>query len=291
MNPITLSLASRHKQENFPVASWLIRAEHRPIILAFYRFARAADDVADNAAMSGEQKISQLDEMESSLIGAHDRSLEAAKLRRALKERGLAPRHAQELLKAFRIDAFKKRYANWDELMAYCELSAMPVGRFVLDVHHESPATWIASDPICAALQVINHLQDSGADFRTLDRVYLPMDRLAFHGVGVDALGSGVASPPLRACICELAGRAADLLRAGETLIDEIADRRLRFEIAVIYALAMRLTRRLSERDPLSEETHLSGFEAAATAARAVLRTATHGLGAARRDAASEVRP
>ena len=79
--------------------------------------------------------------------------------------------------------------------MSYCALSAMPVGRFVLDVHGESPSTWAASDAICAALQVINHLQDCGADYRDLDRVYLPLDILASHGARRRSAGSedGVA--------------------------------------------------------------------------------------------------
>lgn len=280
-----------HKQENFPVASWLIRAKHRAIILAFYRFARAADDVADDPTLSAAQKISRLDEMESSLVGADTKAPEATNLCEALRERGLSPRHAQDLLKAFRLDAFKPRYANWDELMSYCECSAMPVGRFVLDVHGESPATWAASDPVCAALQVINHLQDCRADFLNLNRVYLPMDLLDARGVSVDALASGAASAPLRGCIIELAGRSADLLRQGEGLVDEIVDRRLRLEISVIHALAVRLTRRLIERDPLSEETHLSGLEAAGTAGLAFLRTASHGFGMTRRSASLETRP
>ena len=84
--------------------------------------------------------------------------------------------------------------------MDYCALSAMPVGRFVLDVHGEDPeATWPLSDPICAALQIINHLQDCGRDFQALDRVYLPLDRLAAHGVAVAALGAERATPALRA--------------------------------------------------------------------------------------------
>ncbi len=102
---------------------------------------------------------------------------------------GCRPRHAQDLLHAFRQDVTKLRYANWDELIDYCSRSAMPVGRFVLDVHGESRDTWPASDALCAALQIINHLQDCAADYRTLDRVYIPLDALAARGIGVEALG------------------------------------------------------------------------------------------------------
>ena len=97
-------------------------------------------------------------------------------LRQALARARLTPQHALDLLEAFRRDVTKLRYADWDELMDYCRYSAMPVGRFVLDVHGEDRALWPANDALCAALQVINHLQDCAKDYRELDRVYLPLD-------------------------------------------------------------------------------------------------------------------
>ena len=111
------------------------------------------------------------------------------RLRSALAERSLSPRHAQDLLAAFKLDATKLRYRDWDDLMHYCSYSAMPVGRFVLDVHGESRSTWPANDALCAALQVINHLQDCKEDYLNLDRVYLPLDVLAAGGTTVEALG------------------------------------------------------------------------------------------------------
>ena len=99
-------------------------------------------------------------------------------LRAALAERNLSPQHAQDLLRAFRQDVTKLRYKDWDELIDYCRYSAMPVGRFVLDVHGESRATWPASDNVCAVLQIINHIQDCVKDHRNLDRVYIPLDAL-----------------------------------------------------------------------------------------------------------------
>ena len=82
-----------------------------------------------------------------------------------LLERGLSPRHAQDLLAAFKLDVTKLRYRDWDDLISYCELSAMPVGRFVCDVHGESRTVWPANDALCAALQIINHLQDCKDDY------------------------------------------------------------------------------------------------------------------------------
>ena len=200
-NASELRSGKTHRDENFPVASLLVRAQHRRPILAFYEFARVADDVADHPSLTAAEKIELLDRMEADLIGDDrpDANPQAAALRRALAERGLSPEHALDLLRAFRLDASKRRYKDWAELMSYCALSAMPVGRFVLDVHGESRSTWPASDAICAALQINNHLQDCGLDYRNLDRVYLPLDDLAKYGLGVEALGdrtglAGVAS-------------------------------------------------------------------------------------------------
>ena len=180
-------------------------------------------------------------------------------------------RHALDLLKAFRLDATKRRYANWDELMAYCELSAMPVGRFVLDVHGESPTTWPASDALCAALQIINHLQDCGDDYRALDRVYLPLDVLASHGAEVGALGAPAASPGLRASIAELARGAQGLLGDSEPFAASIVDWRLGLEVSVIQSLALRLAQTLAQRDPLAEETHIGKLAAGGVAFRSIV--------------------
>ncbi|HYI88693.1 MAG TPA: squalene synthase HpnC [Beijerinckiaceae bacterium] len=258
-----------HRDENFPVASRLVRARHREPILAFYRFVRAADDVADHPALSADDKLVLLDGLEVALTGRGPADPEAEPLRRVLAARGLPPRHALDLLQAFRLDARKSRYADWSELMDYCALSAMPVGRFVLDVHGEHPeATWPLSDPICAALQIINHLQDCGRDFRALDRVYLPLDRLAAHGVAVAALGAERATPALRACLAELAERTQGLLAEGAPLACRVADTRLGLEIAAIHRLAAALADGLRRRDPLSEGVHLGrpGFAFAALA-------------------------
>jgi squalene synthase HpnC len=246
-----------HRDENFPVASRLIKAKHRGPILAFYRFVRAADDVADHPRLQPGEKLALLNALEAALTGRGPFDPEAAPLRLALAERGLSPRHALDLLDAFRMDAKKSRYADWAELMHYCSLSAMPVGRFVLDVHGESPqATWPASDAICAALQVINHLQDCAHDYRNLDRVYLPLDSLAAHGAQVEDLAEGQARPELKAAISELAARSLGLLADGAALPNKIADTRLALEIAAIRHLAVRLASGLRSRDPLSQKVH-----------------------------------
>ncbi len=246
-----------HRDENFPVASWLLAPRHRPIILAFYEFVRVADDIADHASLPPAEKLALLDRLEQSLLGKSDADPQGATLRARLAERSLPPRHAQDLLTAFRMDVGKLRYADWDELIHYCSYSAMPVGRFVLDLHGESRATWAANDALCAALQIINHLQDCQADYRNLDRVYLPLDALAAEGLGVAALDAPAASPALRRCLSALARRTGELLRQSAALPDLVRDHRLSLEICAIQALAHRLVQILRARDPLAERVHL----------------------------------
>jgi squalene synthase HpnC len=246
-----------HRDENFPVASHLIHPKNRPAILAFYNYVRAGDDIADHKALDAGRKVAMLDALADALTGAGPGDPEAAPLKAELAARGLPPLHALELLDAFRMDARKNRYADWDELIHYCRYSAMPVGRYVLDVHGEDPArVYAASDAICAALQVLNHLQDCGKDFRNLDRVYVPEETLRKHGATVAMLGAEKATPQLLAVIRELAQRTLDLLDEGRALPDLIDDTRLAMEIAAIHRLAVLLTRGLLARDPLSEKVH-----------------------------------
>ncbi len=258
-NPADWRSGKSHRDENFPVASHLVRARHRPAILAFYNFVRTADDIADHATLAADEKLALLHRMDCALVGERDDVAEAVALRSVLRERNLSAQHARDLLQAFRMDVTKLRYDDWADLMNYCRYSAMPVGRFVLDVHGEDEATWAANDPLCAALQVINHLQDCGADYRRLDRVYVPLDALAAAGASVEELGRERASPALRACLQGLAARTRALL--GESLSLPVATRdfRLSMEIAVIQSAARRLLDLLETRDPLSERVHLGG--------------------------------
>lgn len=258
--------------ENFPVASWLIRAQHRAPILAFYEFVRVADDIADHANLSAEEKLARLDRLEGALLGQNNDEPQGVHLRDVLQARGLTPLHAQHLLRAFRQDAVKHRYDGWDDLIGYCQYSAMPVGRFVLDVHGESQSTWAASDALCAALQIINHVQDCGSDYCKLDRVYLPQAALAESGADVSALGENRATPALRHCLSGLIARTAALLEQGRPLAGMVADVRLAMEIATIQALAEKLLVVLQTRDPLSERVHLSKAVMLATAAGSVAR-------------------
>src|SRR5215470_4670960 len=250
-----------HRDENFPVASWIIHPRHRALILAFYNFVRTADDIADHAGLPAEEKLRYLDLLEAELLGKGDTQGEAVRLRAALAGRGMAPRHALDLLTAFRMDVTKLRYENWDEVVHYCRYSAMPVGRFVLDVHGESTSTWPASDALCAGLQVNNHLQDCGKDFREINRVYLPRDALAEAGASVEELGAQKSSPQMLRCLHALAVKTETLLNEGRRLAPQVKDFRLGLEVSVIQAFADKIVAMLKVRDPLSERVHLSPLE------------------------------
>ncbi|MEY9122456.1 squalene synthase HpnC [Bradyrhizobium yuanmingense] len=249
------------RDENFPVASWIIHPRHRALILAYYNFVRTADDIADHATLPPDQKLAYLDLLEAELLGKGDTQPEAVSLRRALAERDMAPRHALDVLIAFRMDVTKLRYETWDEVIHYCRYSAMPVGRFMLDVHGESTSTWAASDALCAGLQINNHLQDCGKDYRELNRVYLPRDALAAHGATVEQLGLAQSPPAMLACLQSLAARNEALLGEGRSLAAEIRDFRLGVDVSVIQAYADRIVRLLKVRDPLRERVHLNKFE------------------------------
>ncbi len=184
----------------------------------------------------------------------------------------------------------KKCYQSWPELIDYCTLSAMPVGRFVLDVHGESVSLWPASDKLCTALQIINHLQDCVDDYRNLDRVYLPLDLLAAHGASVDYLNvpptENRLPPPLRAAIASLAEitRTRLLVPASEFSAG-IADLSLALEVHIIHQLAAALLMRLAGGDPLRDKVRLGRTAFGLIALRAVLlgfgrRTVSRALGA-----------
>lgn len=251
------------RDENFPVGSALIRRELRPHVHAFYDFARNGDDIADDPALAPADKVARLDHMEAVLIGeAHRGAPSAAALRQSLADTGVTPRHAQDLLVAFRQDAAKRRYATWDELLDYCRHSAMPVGRHVLDLHGEDPATHIPSDPLCAALQVLNHLQDGSKDLAALDRCYLPDDLLAAHGASVDDLRGPAETPGLRAVFTALLDRVDALNAQAMALPRATRDRRLRVEVAVIVGLSRRLAARLRRGDPVATRVRLRKSDA-----------------------------
>lgn len=247
--------------ENFPVGSFLLPAALRPHVATFYAYARAIDDIADNPDLAPDDKIARLDGFERAIRGEDRTNSAFAKahaIRESMESTGVDPQHCVDLIAAFKQDAVKLRYADWSELMGYCRLSASPVGRYLIDLHGESKRAYPASDALCDALQVLNHLQDCQDDYHALDRVYLPLDWMREAGIDVTALDAPAASPALRRVIDRCLDGTEGLLARACDLPGGIRDTRFAMEAASILRIAQRLTVELRRRDPLAERVVLS---------------------------------
>ncbi len=274
------------EDENFPVASLLIDARLRPHIRAFYDFARAADDIADDPDLDGAEKLRRLDAFAGALANASvpgaatesaaDSIIDTGPARAlaiSLAETGVSRAHADDLLTAFRDDAVKDRYANWAELMTYCRYSAAPCGRYLVELHGPmDERARAAADALSTALQVINHIQDCGLDYRSLDRVYLPLDWMASAGADFDGLGGDQLSPALRKVLDRMLDRVDDLLIQASGLPGAIGSLRLGLEASVILALGRRLAGRLRAQDPLSGPVRLRRWDFVVLTVTGVLR-------------------
>ncbi|MDH5750240.1 MAG: squalene synthase HpnC [Rhodospirillales bacterium] len=247
--------------ENFPVGSWLLPAALRPHIATFYHYARAIDDIADSPDLPPDEKIARLDGFAAAIQGADQDDPAYAKghrMRESLAETGADPQHCLDLIAAFKQDAVKLRYQDWDDLVGYCVLSAAPVGRYLLDLHGGSNHGYGPSDALCIALQVINHLQDCQDDYRQLNRVYLPQDWMAEEGAVDGELTAGSCSPALRRVLDRTLSATETLLRDAQALPGGLASKRLAMESAFILVIARRLVALLRTRDPLAVRVQLS---------------------------------
>lgn len=261
---------TRH-DENFPVGSHLIARKLRDPIHRYYAFARNADDIADSVILSPQDKVARLDIMEDVLLGRRQTgSPSALALRGSLAGTGVNATHATDLLIAFRQDATKPRYETIDELYHYCRYSAMPVGRYVLDLHGENQACYPPSDALCTSLQILNHMQDCAKDLRELDRCYLPQALLDHCGASVADLRLPAETPALRRVFMTLLERVDRLNHTASELPRIVRDRRLRLETGVIHGLAKRLTQRLMHGDPLAHRVKLRKTDAVFSALAAL---------------------
>jgi len=257
--------------ENFPVGSHLLARRVRAHMHAYYGFARNADDIADSPDLTPDDKIARLDIMEQVLLGKRlEGSPSATRLRASLGETGITPDHATDLLIAFRQDATQRRYETFDELYHYCRYSAVPVGRYVIDLHGESRGCYGASDALCISLQILNHLQDCGADMRSLDRCYLPQTLMRHFGVTSRDLLGPAETPAMRRIFTTVLDRVDRLNLAAEGLPGQVRSRRLRAETMFICRLAIRLADRLGKSDPLAQRVALTRTDGALSLLRAV---------------------
>lgn len=248
------------KDENFPVGSILISKALRPHVMRYYNFAREIDDVADSPSLSMDEKISLLDAFADALTHGSDepRLRSANQLHFSMQETHIPFTHGLDLISAFKQDAVQSRYTNWDGLIDYCQRSAAPVGRYLLDLHGEDSSLYPASDALCHALQVINHLQDVADDRRVMDRVYVPTDWLEAEGLDISALDAPQTSPALRRVFDKMLGGTTALLEQSAKLAPALTNRHLRAETRVIQKIAETLTQRLYKEDPIATRVELS---------------------------------
>ena len=271
---MTIEPSKGAKDENFPVGSILIPKALRPHVMCYYNFAREIDDVADNPASSPEEKISGLERFAHALAnGSDDPALtSAARLHISMQETNIPFAHGLDLISAFKQDAVQSRYETWDGLIDYCQRSAAPVGRYLLDLHGEDEALYPASDALCHALQVINHLQDVADDRREMDRVYVPTDWLAAEGLDISALDAPETSAALRRVFNKMLDGTSELLAHSARLAPAMKNRHLRAETRVIQKIAETLTKRLYNEDPIATRVQLSKPAALMTAVKGLLR-------------------
>ncbi|HZH08337.1 MAG TPA: squalene synthase HpnC [Lautropia sp.] len=242
--------------ENFPVGSWLVPRRLRPAVLAIYRFARHADDIADEGDADAHLRNARLQalhrELESAERGLAAREPVVGGLTAHVLRHRLSWRYFHDLLDAFQQDLSVARYPDPEAIGDYCRRSADPVGRLMLELFDAAtPANHSASDAICSALQRINFLQDIVIDFRK-DRVYLPLSTLASCGLDPQQLGveieSGGFSAATRRAVAIEASRARRQLLSGRSLLTRVPPR-LAWELRFILAGGLQILDRLQAVD------------------------------------------
>lgn len=257
--------------ENFPVGSFLLPKRLRPHVATYYAFARAIDDIADNPDLAPEEKIIRLHAFDAALRGEEgfDRGFEKAHdLRESMLATNVTTKHGSDLVAAFVQDAKKNRYRTWDELLGYCDLSANPVGRYLLDLHGEDSAGYRYSDALCTVLQIVNHLQDCGEDKEELDRVYVIEDWMAEAGASVDDIDRDALTPGLRKVVDRMLDGCEALMADARQLPAALKSKSLAMESAVIVNLSDRLITLLRNNDPLAGRVDLTKFDFASAGVR-----------------------
>ena len=259
-----LSVAQHY--ENFPVGSFLVPRRLRPAFAALYRFARYADDVADEGDDPPQRRLAELALLHSALDGRASHPV-VAQLEPYIDQHGLGRDQLHDLLRAFEQDVRGARYDDFAALLRYCERSANPVGTLVLQLFAcDRPVNRRHSDAICTALQLINFLQDLADDWRR-GRLYLPGDELTRAGIGAADLAAAVDAGRAPPALCELLARqsrrAQEMLESGTPLVAAVPAR-LGLELRAVLAGARRILAKLERGgfDPIAARPALGWSDA-----------------------------
>ena len=255
MNKVETILTKNHKQENFPVGSWLLSKNLRPQILIFYKFARAADDIADSPNLTSKEKIKRLNLFKKAIENNKIKIQKAENLKKICLQNKIKINYALNLLKAFKQDAVKKRYKNWSELLNYCKYSAVPVGRFIIDLHKEKKVSYKCSDPLCTALQILNHVQDCKDDYNKINRVYLPSTFLKKYNVKLQQLKKSHTEKILSLAINEVLTHTEKLIKQADKYKKIMRNNKLSKETTFILEIAKSLLKLLKKKDPLKKKS------------------------------------
>jgi len=203
--------------ENFPVASLLLPASLRGPVEIIYRFARSADDFADEGDDPPELRLQKLNDYRAQLAAPATPLFRDVE--KIIREHGLPVQLFEDLLDAFSQDVTQKRYQNYSQVLDYCRRSANPVGRLLLHLFKRtSDSDLRQSDAICSALQLINHWQDVDIDYTKDNRVYLPQDEMACFGVTERHLKEKICNPAFEALMKFQVDRARQLMLSGSGL-------------------------------------------------------------------------
>jgi squalene synthase HpnC len=237
--------------ENFPVASLLLPRELREPVGVIYRFARTADDFADEGNDAPAARLEKLQGFGRELDGiSSDKAPETplfADLARIVREHGLPLQLFHDLLDAFSQDVVKNRYADFSEVLDYSRRSANPVGRLLLHLLRKNSAENCAfSDRICSALQLTNFWQDVCIDYETKNRIYLPQDEMRRFGVGEEHLRQHLCDPAFQALMRFQVDRSRQMMLEGKALLRDL-EGRFRLEIALTVQGGLRILQKLEQ--------------------------------------------
>ena len=262
--------------ENFPVASFLLRRDTREAVLAIYRFARAADDVADEGDAAPAQRLAELKRFDAALdaiaAGRAPTAAPFAELAAAVGRHALPIPLLRDLISAFRQDVTTHRYSTWVSLLDYCRRSANPVGRLLLCLHRRDDSGATArSDAICTGLQLVNFWQDVALDWQK-GRVYLPLEDLARFGVTEAHIATGRCDDGWRALVAFETARTRALLESGRPLVRSLP-RRAALELSGVIAGGHRILDRIERvrGDVFRHRPQLRRVDWAVVAFRAVV--------------------
>ncbi len=259
-------IKTRHKQskdENFPVGK-LISKKLRHLVKAYYKAARSADDIADNPDLSSKDKMTQLDDAERAFYGKESLAKsypEMFELGKLFQKENLSVGLYTDLLVAFRRDSENQKIEIWEQLLDYCKYSAAPVGRFVLAIHDENPATYLPAETLCAVLQIVNHLQDMKYDAISNKRFYLPRQMMQHYGVVESDIFLNKCSQPLKLLIDDICQRLRKMLDDAAILPAIVKSLSLKAELGVIISLTNSMLKRIEKGDVLTTEIKLSSFD------------------------------